>query len=75
MKLVEDWKKIAQKSWAIRMSLVGAGLTAVEAWLPGLSPFTSPQTFLYVAFGVNVGAALARVLAQAALKYEDKPDA
>lgn len=71
MKLIEDWKKVAQHSWAIRVSLIGAGLTAVETWLPGLSPFTDPKVFLYVSFAVNVSAALARVVAQAALKQQD----
>ena len=71
MKLIDDWKKVAKRSWAIRVSLIGAGLTAMEVWLPGLSPFTDPKTFLYISFAINIGAALARVVAQAALKQQD----
>jgi hypothetical protein len=76
MKLVKDWKKIARNSWAIRLSLLGAGLTAAETWLPGLSPFTDPKVFLYVSLGVSVSAALARVVAQASLaaQTEEKKD-
>lgn len=72
MKLVSDWKKIVKHSWAIRVSLIGAGLTAVETWLPGLSPFADPKVFLYASFSVNIAAALARVIAQAALKQQNE---
>ena len=64
IRLVEDPKKVARKSWAFRLSLVAAALSGVEMALPLFSDAMPRHVFLIASMLVAVGSAVARLVAQ-----------
>ncbi len=64
MKLVDDWKRITQKAWSFRLTVLAAGLAGAEMALPYLSDLFPPRLFLALSMAVTIGAAIARIVAQ-----------
>ena len=63
MKLIENWRAIWHRLWSVRLSLLAALLSAIEAglsyWLSG-----QPPVVALLGSGVSLGAAIARLVAQ-----------
>lgn len=58
MQLIPNWREVLTKAWSVRLIVVAAVLTGLEAIAPSLS---LPPVVL---FGVVVAAFVARLLAQ-----------
>ena len=64
MELIENWKEVLQKAWSVRLIIVAAILSGIEAVLP-MFEASFPQGVFAAASGVVTACALlARVLAQ-----------
>ena len=64
MKLIEGWKDVLKKAWSVRLIVVAAVLSGIEAVMPYLES-NFPQGVFAAASGVVTAAALlARVVAQ-----------
>lgn len=64
MKLIPDWKKVALKSWSLRLAVASAALAALEATLPNFNGAVPPKTFAIASAAVGVLSAIARVVYQ-----------
>ncbi|MGO4339024.1 hypothetical protein AB4037_29320 [Labrys sp. KB_33_2] len=66
MKLVTNWRAVLRHAWSVRLLLLAAVLSGLEATLPLLAPYLPIPDRLFAALtGLTVGAALfARFLAQ-----------
>lgn len=64
MTLIEDWKAVLKKAWSVRLIVLAAILSGIEAILPYFEA-KFPQGIFAAASGfVTAGALLARVVAQ-----------
>jgi hypothetical protein len=65
-RLVPEWKQILRKAWSVRLNLVAALFSSVEAgwmaWTTGQPPFIALATAV-----ISIGAAVARIVAQKGL--------
>lgn len=64
MKLIDDWKTVLWRSWAVRLSVISAVLSGAEFALPYLAPAKSSFGFALLAAAVSMGAAVSRIVAQ-----------
>jgi hypothetical protein len=72
MKLIDNWRAVVSKSWALWLSLLSATLSAIEVWLPMANVLFPPKTFAIASGVVAVLAAVARVVYQASIHEEKK---
>jgi hypothetical protein len=70
MTLVDDAKTILLKAWSIRLALLSAALSAAEVALPYFTDFVPQNTMAVLAVVTSASAAIARVVAQPAMKAE-----
>lgn len=68
MKPVKNWRAVLRRAWSVRLMLVAAVLTGLEAILPMLSTGSNPIGFAALNFLVVCGALIARFFAQPSLK-------
>ena len=70
--LIDDWKRIGPKMWSVRLALIGALFAAVAA---GVGIYEDGKTWpiAILVFGVNLAAAVSRVVAQPGL-FEGEHD-
>ena len=62
MQLIDDWKKLAPRLWSVRLSLLAALASGIEA---GISLYLDQRPWAAIVAGlVSVGAAIARLIAQ-----------
>lgn len=63
VKLIDDWKQKFPKLWSVRLSLLAALASAIEA---GFTYYAhgKPGTFAIIAGLISLGAAVARIVAQ-----------
>ena len=71
MKLVPEWKLVARKAWSVRLALMAAGLGGLELLLQYLTPEHPSGRFIVLGVVVNIGAAMARIVAQPKTIGED----
>ena len=74
MTLLPDWKEILKSAWSVRLIILAAVLSGIEAILPLFTDAFPRGTFAAVSGLVTAAALLARVLAQP-IKDEDEPKA
>ena len=67
MTLICNWREVLAKSWAIRLALVSAALTAIEVALPLFTTVVPAGLFAIAATIIGVAGAVARVVYQASL--------
>jgi hypothetical protein len=72
LKLIDDWQRIAPKLWTVRLALSGALLAAIAAGV-GIYEDGKAWPVSMLVFGVNLAAAVARVIAQPGL-FEGEND-
>lgn len=76
MILIDDWRHCWARFWSVRLALLAAAASAVEAgvdvWLTG-----RPPVFAILAGAVSIGAAIARLIAQPNIgrRHKDIPEA
>lgn len=71
MTLVNDWKLILAKAWSVRFNILAALFIAAETIMPMIQPDTVPRgVFASIAFILNVGGPIVRVLAQKEITSE-----
>jgi hypothetical protein len=70
MTLVDDAKTILLKAWSIRLALLSAALSAAEVALPYFGDFVPQNTMAILAVVTSASAAIARVVAQPAMRSE-----
>lgn len=61
---IADWRRVLQHAWSVRLMLLAAFLTAVEAVLPFLSDLIPRWPFAILTFVVVAAALVARFVAQ-----------
>jgi len=74
MKLVADWREVLRHAWSIRLMLVAALLSGLEAAQPlvaGLLP-VPPMLFALCAALISAAAFIARLVAQEQLSPKDR---
>lgn len=64
MDLVDDWKTVLRKSWAIRLSILASLLAGAEAFLPLVTPAQPSGMFALTAFVVSALATYFRLVKQ-----------
>ena len=64
MTLLPDWQDILKRAWSVRLIVLAAVLSGVEAVLPMFTDAFPRGTFAAVSGFVTAAALLARVLAQ-----------
>lgn len=64
MKLSTDWRAVLRHAWSVRLMLLAALLTSVEAVLPFFSDFVPRWPFAALTFVVVTAALIARFVAQ-----------
>lgn len=74
MKLIDDARRVWPRLWSVRLSLLAAGLGAVDAALPLIAPQGGSVRFALITAAVSLGAAVARLVSQPKLK-KDADDA
>jgi hypothetical protein len=76
MKLVTNWRAVLRHAWSVRLLLLAAVLSGLEAALPLLAPYLPiPDRLFAVLTGLTVGAALfVRFLAQKGVSHADPKD-
>ena len=62
--LLDDWRRVLQRAWSIRFSLLAAAFTAAEVVLPFLGDLLPRGLFVLLAFAASLGATVARLVAQ-----------
>ena len=66
--LLDDWRRVLQRAWSIRFSLLAAAFTAAEVVVPlfgdVLLDVMPRGAFVLLAFAASIGAAIARLVAQ-----------
>jgi len=67
MKLIDNWKTVLWKSWAVRISLINAALAALETYFQLFNGHIPPLVFASIQMGIGVAAGMARVVKQAAI--------
>ena len=70
MNLVPNWKKVATKSWSIRLIVLAALLSGIEVALPFLPINISAGWFTVASILTSAGAYVARLFAQKELHGE-----
>ena len=68
MTLIDDWKQKFPKLWSVRLALLSALLGVAELTLPLFQSFIPPMTFAVLSVSASLAAAIARIVAQPALK-------
>ena len=61
---IDNWGAVLRKAWSVRLLLLAAVLTGVEAVLPFFVPKEPSIWFALVTFTVVCGALIARFVAQ-----------
>ena len=64
--IIPNWKDVAKKAWSVKLMLVAAVLSGLEAVLPFFS-FLPDWSFATLTFFVVIGAMVARFVAQKGL--------
>lgn len=66
MKLADDWKIIAKKSWSFRWNIAGVVLGSIALAFPYLygEIDVTPTTFALIFLFINLGAGFVRLLYQ-----------
>jgi hypothetical protein len=64
MKLIWNWKEVAQKSWAIKLSVLSAALSALELAMPLFNGVVPQKIFATASMLTMIAAAVARVVSQ-----------
>lgn len=64
MTLLEDWKAILKKAWSVRLALIAAFFTGLQALLPLLDPGYKSIWFAVLSFIAAGGAVASRIIAQ-----------
>ena len=66
--LLDDWRRVLQRAWSIRFSLLAAAFTAAEVVVPlfgdVLLDVMPRGAFVLLAFAASIGATVARIVAQ-----------
>ena len=62
MRLIENWRLVLKKAWSVRLLILAAVLTGIEAIMPFLQ---LPKAAI---FGLVTAALIARVIAQKDMK-------
>lgn len=62
--LLPDWRRVLQRAWSIRLSILAAVFTAAEVVVPVFGDVLPLGLFVLLAFSASVGAMLARLVAQ-----------
>lgn len=67
MQLIDDWKRQFPRLWSVRLALIAALLSGLEV---GLNIYATGQPPLFAAFAcfVSISSAVARIVAQPALR-------
>lgn len=68
MTLIDDWKQKFPKLWSVRLALLSALLGVAELTLPLFQSFIPPMTFAVLSVAASLAAAIARIVAQPALR-------
>lgn len=70
MTLIDNAKEVLMKAWSIKFALLGALFSAGEVAIPYAAPtvLIPPGALAILAFVCSAGAAIARVVAQPAIK-------
>lgn len=71
MKLIDEWRLIARKAWSFKLTLISAGLGAIEVALPFFSDAFPQHIFGGLSALVALAAAIARLIAQKAINDPD----
>ena len=64
MSLVENWRDVLKKAWSVRLIVLAAILSGIEAVLPMFETSFPNGVFVAASGFVTAGALLARVIAQ-----------
>lgn len=66
MRLVQDWKRVLQRAWSVRLMLIAAILSGLEVAMPYLDGYVDiPPRLFALLSGITVAAAfIARIVAQ-----------
>lgn len=66
MRLVQDWKRVLQRAWSVRLMLIAAVLSGLEVAMPYLDGYVDiPPRLFALLSGLTVAAAfIARIVAQ-----------
>lgn len=64
MKLYDNWKEIARRSWSLRFILLAGLLSGCEIALPLIGDQFQPGVFAALSFAFTAAAFVARLVAQ-----------
>jgi hypothetical protein len=64
MNLHRDWRKILRRAWSVRLMLLAAVLSGIEAGMPFLTPDWPPRYAAVASLVVGTFALIARFIAQ-----------
>ena len=64
MTLINDWKTVLRKAWSVKLIIIAALLSGIEAVLPFFEANVPQGIFAALSGFVTAGALLARVVAQ-----------
>lgn len=67
MKLIDNWRTVLWRSWAVRISLLNAALAAAETYFQLFNGHISPLAFASIQMGIGILAGMARIVKQAAI--------
>lgn len=70
MGLVGNWRHVLRRAWSVRLMLMAAGLSGVEAVLPLWGGVLAPRVFAAATFLVTMAAFAARLIAQEDLRHD-----
>ena len=74
MRLIDDWKRKVTKLWSIRLGLLAAFLSGLEAIVPLFADAFPRGAFAAMSFATTVAAMIARLVAQPSLHDTEKAD-
>jgi hypothetical protein len=72
-RLIDDWRRVLRRAWSVRLAVLSAVLSAAEVTMQLLAPQMSGGGFAVAAGLVALAAAIARLVAQPAMRQEDRP--
>ena len=64
MRVISKWRKVLRRAWSVRLMLLAAALTGIEAVLPFFMPHEPSIGYALLTFFVVCGALVARFVAQ-----------
>jgi hypothetical protein len=70
MKMIWNWRRVLCRAWSVRLMVLAAVLSGVEASLPVLGAVFEPGRFALISFLATAGAVAARILVQKDLNDE-----